>query len=171
MYAKIVSGAVVKFPYTIGDLKKDHPNVSFPRVVSINTLRSYNVFTVVEGNKPDESEAGVYQKVQRDAEPVEVNGRWQINYSVVDRFSDNTDAQGNVVTKSEREQEYQELLDTQASATNRQVRDQLLAETDYLALSDSLLTEGMTTYRQALRDITDHDNFPHLTDEDWPVKP
>jgi hypothetical protein len=26
-------------------------------------------------------------------------------------------------------------------------------------------------YRQALRDITDHVNFPYLADEDWPVKP
>lgn len=28
-----------------------------------------------------------------------------------------------------------------------------------------------TAYRQALRDITDHVNFPYLNDADWPVKP
>jgi hypothetical protein len=27
------------------------------------------------------------------------------------------------------------------------------------------------TYRQALRDITGHVNFPYLTEADWPVKP
>jgi len=33
-------------------------------------------------------------------------------------------------------------------------RDALLAETDYLALSDQTMSTEMTTYRQALRDIT-----------------
>ena len=33
-------------------------------------------------------------------------------------------------------------------------RNQLLLETDYLALSDQTMSAEMTTYRQALRDIT-----------------
>jgi len=33
-------------------------------------------------------------------------------------------------------------------------RNSLLAQTDYLALSDQTMTAEMTTYRQALRDIT-----------------
>ena len=33
-------------------------------------------------------------------------------------------------------------------------RNQLLAQTDYLALSDQTMTAEMTAYRQALRDIT-----------------
>ena len=33
-------------------------------------------------------------------------------------------------------------------------RNNLLAQTDYLALSDQTMTAEMTTYRQALRDIT-----------------
>ena len=36
----------------------------------------------------------------------------------------------------------------------REKRNRLIAETDYLALSDNTLSEAMTTYRQALRDIT-----------------
>ena len=36
----------------------------------------------------------------------------------------------------------------------RYQRNQLIAETDYLALSDQTMTAEMTTYRQALRDIT-----------------
>jgi len=35
----------------------------------------------------------------------------------------------------------------------RQRRNQLLAETDYLALADSTLTDEMRSYRQALRDL------------------
>jgi hypothetical protein len=36
----------------------------------------------------------------------------------------------------------------------RNERNNLLAETDYLALSDNTMSSEMTTYRQELRDIT-----------------
>ena len=51
----------------------------------------------------------------------------------------------------------------------RAKRNSLLAETDYLALTDTTLTSDMATYRQALRDITNQAGFP--TDVTWPVKP
>ncbi len=51
----------------------------------------------------------------------------------------------------------------------RQERNRLLAETDYLALSDNTMSAAMTTYRQALRDITNQSGFP--TSVTWPTKP
>jgi len=48
----------------------------------------------------------------------------------------------------------------EADAVNRSLnnlrikRNNLLAQTDYLALSDQTMSAEMTTYRQALRDIT-----------------
>jgi hypothetical protein len=48
-------------------------------------------------------------------------------------------------------------------------RNKLLAETDYLALSDTTLSSDMSEYRQALRDITGQSGFP--TDVTWPSKP
>ena len=51
----------------------------------------------------------------------------------------------------------------------RAERNRLLAETDYLALSDSTLSSDMAAYRQALRDVTSQAGFP--TDVAWPVKP
>jgi len=41
-----------------------------------------------------------------------------------------------------------------AMAELRSKRDRLLAATDYLALSDQTLSQEMSNYRQALRDIT-----------------
>ena len=41
-----------------------------------------------------------------------------------------------------------------AISTLRYTRNSLLAQTDYLALSDQTMSAEMTTYRQALRDIT-----------------
>ena len=42
-----------------------------------------------------------------------------------------------------------------AMETLRAKRNKLLANTDYLALSDNTMTEEVRTYRQALRDITE----------------
>jgi hypothetical protein len=54
----------------------------------------------------------------------------------------------------------------------RQKRDRLLAETDYLALSDNTLSTEMTTYRQALRDITEGVTTVEQIDAiTWPTKP
>jgi hypothetical protein len=65
-----------------------------------------------------------------------------------------------------------------AATRNRSERDRRLAKTDYMALSDVTMPQAVTTYRQALRDITDHANWPHLasaemdgTGGDWPTKP
>lgn len=71
-----------------------------------------------------------------------------------------------------RDAEEQAWADGQADrdlAALRAERDQRLAETDYLALSDNTLSAEMTTYRQALRDITD--NATSLDDVTWPEKP
>ena len=48
-------------------------------------------------------------------------------------------------------------------------RDQLLAETDYLALADSTLTDEMRSYRQALRDLPANTVDP--ANPVWPTKP
>ena len=51
----------------------------------------------------------------------------------------------------------------------RQRRNQLLSETDYLALADSTLTDEMRDYRQALRDLPANTVDP--ANPVWPVKP
>ena len=59
-----------------------------------------------------------------------------------------------------------------AIARVREQRDRLLAETDYLALSDNTLTSDMTTYRQNLRDITNGvDTVDKCNAISWPTKP
>ena len=54
-------------------------------------------------------------------------------------------------------------------AALRTKRNQLLAETDYLALSDVTLSSEMTTYRQALRDLPANTTDP--ANPVWPTKP
>ena len=70
-------------------------------------------------------------------------------------------------------------VNNQTAARNREERNRRLAETDWMACSDVTMSNDWKTYRQALRDITTHSNWPNLKvpdmdgsgDNDWPVKP
>ena len=54
----------------------------------------------------------------------------------------------------------------------RQKRNNLLKETDYLALPDVTMSSDMTTYRQALRDITSGlDTLEKVEAVEFPTKP
>ena len=67
--------------------------------------------------------------------------------------------------------EKQNSLKVKLTENNRHNRNVLLQETDYLALADHTLSSAMTVYRQALRDLPDHSNWPNLESDDWPTKP
>ena len=62
-----------------------------------------------------------------------------------------------------------DVLPGELLAEVRIKRNQLLAETDYLALSDATLTDEMRAYRQALRDLPANTADP--ANPVWPVKP
>ena len=56
---------------------------------------------------------------------------------------------------------------------NRSKRDEELRRTDWTQANDSPLSNAdqlkYRTYRQALRDLTTHENWPELNQEDWPT--
>ena len=59
-----------------------------------------------------------------------------------------------------------------ALAELRSKRNRLLAETDYLALSDNTLSDDMKTYRQNLRDLpAGKDTVEKCENATWPTKP
>ena len=57
------------------------------------------------------------------------------------------------------------------AATVRNVRNSLLAETDYLGLSDCTMSNEMAVYRQALRDLPSLNDWPVLHIDEWPTPP
>lgn len=74
------------------------------------------------------------------------------------------------VTWSQVSAKLTELQNGEPMRLLREQRDLKLAETDHWALSDTAtMTDAQTTYRQALRDITD--NATSLDDVTWPEKP
>ena len=59
-----------------------------------------------------------------------------------------------------------------AQANLRSRRNQLLADTDYYALSDVTMSDDMKTYRQALRDLTNGlDTVTKVNNKAYPTKP
>jgi len=62
-----------------------------------------------------------------------------------------------------------ELVNAKPMADLRAERDRRLAETDWWASSDLTMSSERTTYRQALRDITE--SATSLDDVTWPTKP
>jgi hypothetical protein len=72
-------------------------------------------------------------------------------------------------TEAEIEAELARLTAEQPWKILRQRRDQLLTETDYLALSDQTMTAEMQAYRQALRDLPANTEDP--ANPVWPTKP
>ena len=152
MYVKVTNGAVDQYPYTVGDLRRDNPNTSFPKRPSDDLLADWGVYPVTINDTPSIDERT--QTFAIEDAPTLSDGSWSIGYTVSSKTADEISA-----------------YDDQMAATNRNLRDIKLAETDFYALSDVTMSAEMATYRQALRDITSHANWPHLNDDDWPTKP
>jgi hypothetical protein len=156
MYVKITNGNVDTYPYSVKQLRRDNPNVSFPKQVPDAMLAEYGVYPVTLSAQPGID--GRTQKVAQEAQPSLVNGNWTIGWSTSSKSAD--EVQG---------------YDDNVASNNRATRNTLLADSDWTQMNDSPLTNeaktAWATYRQELRDVTDLDAWPNLDDADWPVKP
>lgn len=152
MYVLTKEKEIVKFPYTLVQLKQDNPTVSFPKSMSEEMLAGYGVYFVELGPAHD-YDIATQNCIANDL-PVYENEKWVLHSTVVEK------------TEEEKTNYAIEL-------TNmiRHQRDTMLADSDWTQLLDSPLPEGQKelwkVYRQALRDITDQDGFPLSVE--WPV--
>ena len=152
MFVKITNGSVDTYPYSVGQLRRDNPNTSFPKTVPTATMAAYGMYPVSYEAAPDYDP--LTHRLQHSSVPSLVDGEWKLTKTVVALTAEEIQSR-----------------DDNTAANNRAERDAKLAETDYLALSDNTLSTEMATYRQALRDITTHANWPNLNEADWPTKP
>ena len=153
---------------TQGQIRKLNSNTSLPRVWDANVCSALGIDPVFETPKP---EVTGYTQAVRNGVTQDAKGNWVQAWSVVDMFQDYTDDEGVTHIKADQEAAYQARLDADAAAAVRSTRDAKIAETDWMALTDVTMSTEMATYRQALRDITAHANFPYLQETDWPTKP
>lgn len=152
---------------TQGQWRAANPNMSLPKVWNSNVLDALNIDAVL---RSPAATTTAYQTSARDGVEQDANGNWVEKYVARDMFADTTE-DGVTTTKAEHEAAYQATLDASTAEGHRNTRASLLADTDFYALSDVTMTDAMTTYRQALRDLPSHSNWPNLEDSDWPTKP
>ena len=150
-----------------GEIRALNKNVSIPKVWNADVCASLNIDPVLEAPKPEPSAA--YKQVVRNG-AVQDGDNWVQAWVEQDMFADTT-IDGVTTTKADHETAYQARLDADASAAVRTKRDGLLADTDWHGMSDVTMSSDMTSYRQALRDITTHSDFPNLSDDEWPTAP
>ena len=145
---KATGSTVEQYPYSIGLLRKDNPNTSFPKQVSAADMASFNVYPVTEVT-PTVADT---QKLVKVWTPTLVSGDWVLAHEAVDLTLDDI-AEATAVL----------------AANAREERDGLLAATDFYALSDVVMTSEMTTYRSDLRSVPTLSGFP--SDFEWPTAP
>jgi len=117
MFVKATNGSVVQYPYTIGDLRRDNPNTSFPKNVSEKTMADYGVFPVEYDAAPDYNP--LTHRIEHSSTPSLVDGEWKLTKTVV------------VLTP-------EQVADASAAKAKeaRKKRNELIAATDYFALTD-----------------------------------
>jgi hypothetical protein len=152
---------------TQGEWRAAFKNMSLPKVWNSNVCDAMNIDPVLASPAATTS---AYQTSVRDGVEQDSSGNWVEKYVAQDMFADTT-VDGVTTTKAEHEAAYQAELDATTAAGHRSTRNSLLAETDWTAMSDVTMADNMKTYRQALRDLPTHSNWPNLEDADWPTKP
>ena len=142
MYVKLLNNTPNKFPYNLGELKKENPNTSFPNPMSNSTLADFDVYPVTPTTAPafDNTTHRLRNWVEN------INQEWRQTWTI------------------------QQLPEEQASANVRGKRDRLLVDSDWTQLPDAPVdAAAWATYRTTLRDVTDQTGFPwNVT---WPVAP
>lgn len=164
MYVKLyANGEVEQFPYTLGDLRRDNPQTSFPRRIGDATCASFGMYHVIPTDKP--THEPLTQTIAQGSTPVKETavkqdgdefpadvavgdtyetGRWTVGWTVSD-------------------------LEADVAARNvRRTRDAKLAACDWMANSDVTMSDAWRTYRQALRDVPSQLPSTTIT---WPTEP
>jgi hypothetical protein len=148
MYIKLDTNQVFT---THSEIRLAFPNMSFPPVITDELLAEHGVFVV---NIIQPTEIDTATQTSELGSPVfnaEAN-RWEATYTV---------------------RSYTEEETAQQALKMRQLRDKLLAETDWVTAKafeagTSVPTEWQV-YRQALRDVPTQAEFPYAVT--WPSKP
>jgi hypothetical protein len=151
MYALVTNGAIEKYPYSIGALRKDNPQTSFPKTPSDELLAKWNVYFVQSAERPTVD----YTKNVAEGTPVNQDG-WKQVWVVTDATAEET---------SQR---------TEDQASNaRSERDQKLVESDWVVIKSMETSvpelDAWKAYRQALRNVPQQSGFPWVIE--WPVSP
>lgn len=152
LFIKLENNQPVGNPITELTLRRLFAKTSFPMFFTADAVEPLGYGLYDFSSQP---ELGRYQKAVQVAPVRSDSGVWRQTWLAVD------------VDESEKAE-----VDAKQAALTRGHRDFLLTSSDWTQLADAPVDAATwATYRQALRDITNHVNFPYLAASDWPVKP
>jgi hypothetical protein len=141
MYIKLTNGKSEK--YSIGQLRRDNPQTSFPKNPSNELLEEWGVFPLTTAARP--AFDSLTQSC-KETEPIVIDGVWTQQWVVENKPQE--EAENNI----------------------RSQRDSLLAGSDWTQVSDAPVDqEAWATYRAALRSIPEQAGFPFNVE--FPEKP
>lgn len=150
MFIKVIDGKAVD--YTVAKLKSDNKNTSFPKKPDNQLLASFGVYPAVMGDQPSFNNATHGASLNDTA--TKIDGVWTYGWTIT-KYTDSELAAGQVALAEDM----------------RTIRNEKIAESDWMALADVTMADNWKTYRQALRDLPTHSDWPNLKDSDWPTKP
>ena len=149
MYLKLKDGNII-YPYTLDDLKRENSNVSFPISITNDILENFDVYPVQSVSVDDD-----YTKNIVEGTPIFSGSVYIQTWNITDATEEEIN--------TKKEEKWIEIRD---------IRDSLLAQSDWTQFQDSPITGSKLTewqtYRQSLRDITNQSNPFSLN---WPTKP
>lgn len=157
LYVKVTDdNSIDEFPYDPIRLKADNPSISFPKARDMTTelISQYNVLPVTVEQEPEhnpETHKAVYSE-----EPVLVDGEWTLTVNVVELDEEEISGKNLAIIED-----------------NKFRRLSSIQDTDWYVVRETEtgipVPDNVTAYRQQLRDLTTHANWPLLNEEDWPV--
>ena len=152
------------------EFRRRHPNTSFPKVISRETMNNFGADPVFEG--PQASTTSPYETSVRSGVE-EIEGKWFTRYVVGPTFTDSVDADGVITTALYQQTEYEARLDASQASSIRDQRTNKLTECDWTQLTDSPLDadgkNAWAVYRESLRMVPQQTGFPW--DVEWPSQP
>ena len=128
------------------EFRRRHKNTSFSKLLDEELLDAFDTDIVFEG--PQKQGPPPYSYTYRDGVE-KIGDKWYTKYTIGQRDK--------------------EPIDKQYAENIRTRRDILIKESDWRAVSDRELEPEWKEYRQALRDISKQEGFPH--DVKWPTDP
>jgi len=152
MYTLISSGTVVEFPLSLNKWRLDNPLISLPENPTEEQLNEQGIYSVQSTPKSSNNYTLNYQNTVVQNE----DGSWVESWTETPASDEEIE-----------ERTASKMIEV------RQIRNKLLQETDWVSIKAKDDGEDVPTnwktYRQALRDITEQEGFPHNVV--WPNKP
>ena len=155
LFIRLVEGAPTGNPILEQNLRQIFPNTSFPNYFTADDVEPMGYGIYDFSSQPDLTK---YQKCL-EVDPVRSDvGVWRQTWSVVEM------SETEII-----------VVDAQQATQVRSLRTLKLLETDWVVLKSYEMGEevpdDIKVFRQTLRNISEHPNFPYLADSDWPTSP